>query len=162
MDLIINLIVYLVVFGLIWWLVSLLPLPAPVAQIVRVLFIILLILIVLAVFGIIPGNYLPRLSLQRGYSEYRQFLIIKSPAILLKGGAFYYQELRCCSWNQLYRTDNLKIVRVLYSSPGRNIIDGYCGWLIESGACWGSKQKPVRFWQVMPLPVNEPSKKLPE
>jgi len=63
MDLIINLIVYLVVFGLIWWLVSLLPLPAPVAQIVRVLFIVLLILIVLSVFGIIPGGYLPRLKL---------------------------------------------------------------------------------------------------
>jgi hypothetical protein len=63
MSLLINLIVYLVVFGLIWWLVSMLPLPAPVAQIVRVLFIILLILIVLSVFGIIPGNYLPRLNL---------------------------------------------------------------------------------------------------
>lgn len=59
MDLIINLIVYLVVLGLIWWLVSLLPLPAPVGQIVRVLFIILLILIILSVFGIIPGGYLP-------------------------------------------------------------------------------------------------------
>lgn len=63
MDSLINLIVYLVVFGLIWWLVSLLPLPSPVAQVVRVLFIIMLILIVLSAFGIIPGSYLPRLSL---------------------------------------------------------------------------------------------------
>jgi hypothetical protein len=63
MDAIINLVVYLVVFGLIWWLVSLLPLPAPVAQVVRVLFIIMLILIVLSVFGILPGNHLPRISL---------------------------------------------------------------------------------------------------
>ncbi|MGZ8289369.1 MAG: Thivi_2564 family membrane protein [Telluria sp.] len=63
MALIINLIVYLVVLGLIWWLISLLPLPAPVAQIVRVLFIILLIWIVLAVFGIVPGGFLPRLNL---------------------------------------------------------------------------------------------------
>ena len=63
MDSIINLIVYLVVFGLIWWLVALLPLPSPVAQVVRVLFIIMLILIVLSVFGIIPGGSLPRLSL---------------------------------------------------------------------------------------------------
>jgi hypothetical protein len=62
MATIMSLIVYLVIFGLIWWLVSLLPLPAPVAQIVRVLFIILLILIVLSVFGVIPGNYLPRLN----------------------------------------------------------------------------------------------------
>jgi len=63
MDSLINLIVYLVVFGLIWWLVSLLPLPTPVAQVIRVLFIVLLILIVLSVFGIIPGNYLPRFSI---------------------------------------------------------------------------------------------------
>jgi hypothetical protein len=59
----VSLIIYLVVFGLIWWLVGLLPLPAPVAQIVRVCFIILLIMIVLAVFGIIPSSYLPRLKL---------------------------------------------------------------------------------------------------
>ncbi len=63
MDSIINLIIYLVVFGLIWWLVSLLPLPAPVAQIVRVLFIIILILIVLGAFGFLPISYLPRLGL---------------------------------------------------------------------------------------------------
>ncbi len=63
MDYLINLVVYLVVFGLIWWLVSLLPLPAPVAQVVNVIFIIMLLLIVLSVFGIIPGNYLPRLSM---------------------------------------------------------------------------------------------------
>jgi hypothetical protein len=63
MNIIISLIIYLVIFGLIWWLVSMLPLPAPVAQIVRVLFIILLIVIVLSVFGIIPGGYLPKLSL---------------------------------------------------------------------------------------------------
>ena len=36
MKIIINLIVYLIVFGLIWWKVSLLPLPSPIAQIVRV------------------------------------------------------------------------------------------------------------------------------
>jgi uncharacterized Tic20 family protein len=63
MNIIISLIIYLVIFGLIWWLVSMLPLPAPVAQIVRVLFIILLIIIILSVFGIIPGGYLPKLSL---------------------------------------------------------------------------------------------------
>jgi uncharacterized Tic20 family protein len=63
MNIIISLIVYLVIFGLIWWLVSMLPLPSPVAQIVRVLFVILLILIVLSVFGIIPGGYLPKLNL---------------------------------------------------------------------------------------------------
>jgi ABC-type siderophore export system fused ATPase/permease subunit len=63
MDLIISLIVYLVVFGLIWWLISMLPLPAPVAQIVRILFIILLILMVLSIVGILPGGHLPRIRL---------------------------------------------------------------------------------------------------
>jgi len=63
MDLIVSLIAYLVVFGLIWWLVSMLPLPAPVAQIVRVLFIILLILIILSFAGVLPSSYLPRFRL---------------------------------------------------------------------------------------------------
>lgn len=63
MNILISLIIYLVVFGLIWWAVSLLPLPSPVAQIVRVLFIVILIMIILSVFGIIPGGYLPRLRL---------------------------------------------------------------------------------------------------
>ncbi len=63
MNIIINLIVYLIVFGIIWWAVSLLPLPAPIGQIVRVLFIILLILIILSAVGIIPGNYLPPIRL---------------------------------------------------------------------------------------------------
>ncbi len=63
MDAIVSLIVYLVIFGLIWWLVGMLPLPSPVGQIVRVLFIILLIFIVLSVFGILPGGYLPKIHL---------------------------------------------------------------------------------------------------
>ena len=63
MNVIINLIVYLVIFGLIWWAVGMLPLPSPVGQIVRVLFIIALILIILSVTGIISGNYLPPIRL---------------------------------------------------------------------------------------------------
>lgn len=63
MNIIISLIAYLVVFGLIWWLVSILPLLSPVAQIVRVLFIILLILIILSFAGVLPNSYLPRLRL---------------------------------------------------------------------------------------------------
>jgi len=61
MNQIINLIVYLVVFGLIWWLVGMLRLPAPVAQIVRVLFIVLLIVIVLSAFGFVPGVRMPQI-----------------------------------------------------------------------------------------------------
>ncbi len=59
---IINLIITRVVFGLIWWLVGLLPPRSPVAQIVRVLFIIMLILIVLSAFGVLPVGYIPRLT----------------------------------------------------------------------------------------------------
>jgi hypothetical protein len=73
MEPIVNLIIYLVIFGLIWWLVSLLPLPSPVAQIVRVLFIILLILIVLSAFGILPAGILPHK---------------KTPASINRGGCF--------------------------------------------------------------------------
>lgn len=63
MNPLISLIAYLVVFGLVWWLVGMLPLPAPVAQIVRVLFVILLILIILGAFGIVPGLNLPQIRL---------------------------------------------------------------------------------------------------
>jgi len=70
MEVIISPIVYVVVFGLIWWLVSMLPLPAPVGQIVRVLFVILLILIILSVFEIILGNDLPRLNISQAAGIY--------------------------------------------------------------------------------------------
>ena len=63
MDIIINLIAYLVVFGLIWWLVSMLPLPAPVGKIIQILFIILLIIIILSFAGIIPNANSPRIRL---------------------------------------------------------------------------------------------------
>jgi len=63
MDVMTNLIVYLVVFGLIWWLVGLLPLPSPVAQIVNVIFTIMLIVIILCTFGILPRTYLPHIHI---------------------------------------------------------------------------------------------------
>ena len=62
MALITTLIVYLIVLGLVYWLVSLLPLPAPFSTMVRVLFIVLAVLAVLSAFGIIGGG-LPRLRL---------------------------------------------------------------------------------------------------
>ena len=55
MSIIITLIVSLILLGLIWWLVSMIPLPAPIGQIVQVLFILLAIFVVLSAFGIIPG-----------------------------------------------------------------------------------------------------------
>jgi hypothetical protein len=58
MEIIISLIVTLIVLGLIWWLVSFIPLPEPFGQIVRVLFIILAVWAVLAGFGVVPGGML--------------------------------------------------------------------------------------------------------
>ena len=62
MSIIITLIVYLAVLGLVYYLVSLLPLPAPFGQIINVLFIILAIVVVLSAFGIISGG-LPHIRL---------------------------------------------------------------------------------------------------
>ena len=56
MSIVITLIVYLIVLGLIYWLVSLIPLPAPFGQIVQVLFVLLAVLVVLSAFGIIGGG----------------------------------------------------------------------------------------------------------
>lgn len=53
MSILISLIVYLIVLGLIWYLVGMLPLPAPIRQIVNVLFIIVAIVAVLSLFGIV-------------------------------------------------------------------------------------------------------------
>lgn len=50
----ITLIVYLIVLGLIYWLVSLIPLPSPFGQIVRVLFILVAVVAVLSAFGVMP------------------------------------------------------------------------------------------------------------
>jgi hypothetical protein len=55
----ISLIVEIVVVALVYWLVSLLPLPAPAPLILKVIFILILIFIVLGAFGILGSN--PRL-----------------------------------------------------------------------------------------------------
>lgn len=57
---IVNVIAYLIILGLVWWLCTLLPLPHPIGLIVQVLFIILAILIVLSLFGLVPIG-VPRL-----------------------------------------------------------------------------------------------------
>lgn len=62
MSIIVTLIVYVIVLGLLWWLVSLLPIPAPFGQIVQVLFVLLAIVAVLSAFGVIGGG-LPRIHL---------------------------------------------------------------------------------------------------
>ena len=62
MSVIITLVVYIVVIGLLWWLTTLLPLPAPLPLIIQVLFILLAIFALLSVFGIVSGG-LPHVRL---------------------------------------------------------------------------------------------------
>lgn len=63
MTIILSVIIYLIIFGLIWWAVGLLPLPSPIAQIVQVLFVLLVILMLLSLFGIVPGGHFPLIRL---------------------------------------------------------------------------------------------------
>jgi hypothetical protein len=53
---IISLIVSLILLGLVWWLVTFIPMPAPIGQIVQVLFIIAAVCIVLSAFGLLPAS----------------------------------------------------------------------------------------------------------
>jgi hypothetical protein len=57
----INLVVVLLIVGVIWWaieqLLPLIPLPAPIAQVVRVLLIVILALVIIfALLGLLPGG----------------------------------------------------------------------------------------------------------
>ena len=60
---ILNLILFLVILGVLWWIVSLLPLPPPFPVIIQVLFVILAVLALLNVlFGVsLLGVSVPRL-----------------------------------------------------------------------------------------------------
>ena len=58
-SVIVTLIVYLAILGLLYWLVGMLPIPAPFGQIIMVLFVILAIVVVLSAFGIISGGLPP-------------------------------------------------------------------------------------------------------
>lgn len=55
----ITLIVWIVVLGLVYWLLTLLPLPDPFALILRVVFIILAILVLLSAVGLLPSLHSP-------------------------------------------------------------------------------------------------------
>ena len=63
MEVIISLIIYLIVLGLIYWLVMKLPLPAPFGMIIRILFVLLAVLACLSLLGVVKGNYLPVIRL---------------------------------------------------------------------------------------------------
>ena len=58
-----NLILFLVILGVLWWLITLIPLPHPFPIIIQVLFVILAVLVVLNVlFGVsLLGVSVPRM-----------------------------------------------------------------------------------------------------
>ena len=60
---VLNLILFLVILGVLWWLITLIPLPHPFPVIIQVLFVILAVLLILSVlFGVnILGVTVPRL-----------------------------------------------------------------------------------------------------
>ena len=59
MSIIVSLIIYLIVLGLIYWVVMMLPLPAPFGLIIRILFVLLAVLACLSLLGVVKGSYLP-------------------------------------------------------------------------------------------------------
>ena len=52
----ISLLVTIILIGLLYWLVSLIPLPAPFPSIVKVLFIVIAVLTILSAFGVLPAK----------------------------------------------------------------------------------------------------------
>ena len=52
----VNLLLTLIILGIIYWLVTFIPLPSPFPQIVQGLFIILAIVVILSALGVIPGG----------------------------------------------------------------------------------------------------------
>jgi hypothetical protein len=62
MTTLLSLLVYLIVLGILWWAVGLLPLPDPIRTAITIVFVLLLIYPVLTVLGIVPGG-LPHLRL---------------------------------------------------------------------------------------------------
>lgn len=56
----VNIIIWLVILGVIWFLVGMLPLPAPFGLIIKIIFIVLAILVILSMFGLINVG-VPRL-----------------------------------------------------------------------------------------------------
>lgn len=61
LSLLINLLIIAIVLGLAWWILSLIPLPPPVAQIVQVVFVVIaaivLIWLLLGLVGGVPATH---------------------------------------------------------------------------------------------------------
>jgi hypothetical protein len=58
-SIIINLIIWAILLGLVYWIVLQLPIPEPFLTMVRILFLALALLVVLSLFGIISVGTLP-------------------------------------------------------------------------------------------------------
>jgi hypothetical protein len=56
MSILISLIILCVVLGLLWWLISMLPIPEPFGLVVRVCFILLAIIFIVERFGLLTGS----------------------------------------------------------------------------------------------------------
>jgi hypothetical protein len=55
MDLLITLLIYVLIFGLLYWAITLLPLPEPFKQLALVIFVIIVILLLVNVLlGVVP------------------------------------------------------------------------------------------------------------
>jgi hypothetical protein len=54
METLLSLLIFLVIVGLIWWLLGMLPLPAPIRQAVNVLFVVIVIVYLLYSFAPFP------------------------------------------------------------------------------------------------------------
>lgn len=61
MAVLFNLILWLILLGLVWYLISLLPLPGPVSALIAAIFILILIAIVLGLFGV-GGFHVPAIN----------------------------------------------------------------------------------------------------
>lgn len=62
MNTLISLLVWVLVLGLIYYIVTLLPLPAPFRTIALVIFAIIAILLLVGSLGVLPGMNFPRLG----------------------------------------------------------------------------------------------------
>jgi hypothetical protein len=62
----INLLIFVCIAGLIWWVINQIPMPEPMGRIVRtvvpVIFVIILILMLLGLLGYGPWDYSPRVG----------------------------------------------------------------------------------------------------
>jgi hypothetical protein len=60
MSLLITLIILIIVFALLWWLISAIPFPPPIANVRWIFYVILVIIAIIVLVGFIPGFSWPQ------------------------------------------------------------------------------------------------------